>query len=696
MPPDAESPQRTPIFVLSASILLCGANASFAAPAMQKSARILYLEPARALESERLAPAGAERLSFEALGRRFDLELTPTDLLTGTAARDASVVPLQGRLEGRPDSWARLTRVGDSLSGLIVDGETVYAVEAAGDAAPIADAAVKSPRSGTVVYRLKDVLLEDGAFTCGAGDALSPATAQGLFRSLEGELREMPHAKVGDLQFDVGLAADAELYAQRGEATESFMLSRMNVVDGLYAQQAGLRVRVSSVRMFTADPDPFTRSDPAALLEEVSDWRQSFPVRPAVSHLMTGRDLDGDTVGIAYIDAICGRQSASVTEARTGRLSLTLISLIAAHEIGHNLGAPHDGESGKACAAMPTTFLMAPTVYASTNQFSSCSLEIFERKKSTAQCFTAVQLADVEIVPPATSVRHGLDETYPLTFTVRSIGTLPASNVLVSFAVPQGTTLESVAAAGGSCEPRDGATACSLGALGPGVSRTITLSLTGRVIGSAPLQANVSAVGDEVPGNDMTSLALITDPVADLGVTITASSVVAEVGDSVRFEVVIGNAGIHDAPDARLSIDVPGGFEISSIDAPGLGCTTAANSISCDPVRVRTGEGYGVVFDARTRLAGVRSISAIVLSSAIDPDNSNNSRSVAVTIGGATSEPTPTPVPETGGGTAGGGGGGGSLSWEWLLPWLAALILSRGRSAGPSRRPGSRGAPALP
>lgn len=695
MLPDAESPRRTPILALSASVILCGASASFAAPAMQKSARILYLEPARAMESKRLESSGAERLSFEALGRRFDLDLAPTDLLTGTAARDSRVTPLQGRLAGRPDSWARLTRVGDSLSGVIVDGETVYAIEAAGDAAPIADASLKAPRSGTVVYRLKDVLLEDGAFSCGASDALAPATAQGLYKSLEVELRDLPQAKVGDLQFDVGLAADAELYSQRGEATESFMLSRMNVVDGLYAQQAGLRVRVSSVRVFTSNPDPFTRSDSTVLLEEVSNWRQSVAVRPALSHLMTGRDLDGDTVGIAYIDTICGRQSASLTEARTGRLSSTLISLIAAHEIGHNLGAPHDGESGKACAAMPTTFLMAPTVYASTNQFSSCSLGIFERKKSTAQCFTAVQLADVEIVPPAQSVRHGLDETYPLTFTARSIGTLTASNVLVSFAVPDGTTLESIAAAGGSCEFLDGLTVCSLGALAPGVSRTITLSLTGHVIGSAPLQATASAIGDEVPGNDMTSLALITDPVADLGVTITASSLAVEIDGSVRFDVTFANAGLHDAPDARLSIDVPSGFEVSSLEAQGLGCTGGANSISCDPVRVRAGESYSVVFDARARLAGVRSIGAIVLSSAIDPDNSNNSRSVSVTITGTTPEPTPTPVPETGGGTTG-GGGGGSLSWEWLLLWLGALILSRGRSAGPSRRPASPGAPALP
>lgn len=696
MSPDAGSPHRAPILALSASIILCGGSIAYAAPATQKSARILYLEQARAMESKRLEASGAERLSFDALGRRFDLELAPADLLTGTAARDSSVTPLQGRLVGRPDSWARLTRVGDSLSGLIVDGENVYAIEAAGDAAPLADATLKAPRSGTVVYRLKDVLLEDGAFRCGASDALSPATAQGLYKSLEGELRAMPQAKVGDLQFDVGLAADAELYAQRGEATESFMLSRMNVVDGLYAQQAGLRVRVSSVRVFTADPDPFTRSDATALLDEVSSWRQSVAVRPAVSHLMSGRDLDGDTVGIAYIDTICARQSASLTEARIGRLSSTLISLIAAHEIGHNLGAPHDGESGKACAAMPATFLMAPTVYASTNQFSSCSLEIFERKKSTAQCFTAVQLADVEVVAPATSVRHGLDETYPLTFTVRSIGTLPASNVLVSFAIPDGTTLESIAAAGGSCEPVDGFTVCSLGALAPGASRTITLLLTGRMLGSAPLQANVTALGDEVPGNDMTSLALITDPIADLAVAITPSSLVVDVDGSVRFDVTITNSGIHDAPDARLSIDVPSGFAISSLEAPGLGCTGAANSISCDPVRVRTGESYSVIFDARATLAGARSISAIVLSSAIDPDNSNNSRSVTVTIAGPAPEPppTPTPTPETGGGTSGGGGGGSlSLGWLWLL---AMLALSRGRSAGPSHRLASRGAPALP
>lgn len=106
---------------------------------------------------------------------------------------------------------------------------------------------------------------------------------------------------------------------------------------------------------------------------------------------MTGRELLHDTtVGIAYLDTVCSLQSASLTEARAGKLSAALISLVAAHEIGHNFGAPHDGEAGKACATIsPGAYLMAPTLSTANSQFSQCSLDVIAQRVAAAQCLTA-------------------------------------------------------------------------------------------------------------------------------------------------------------------------------------------------------------------------------------------------------------------------------------------------------------------
>src|SRR6185436_6187026 len=87
-------------------------------------------------------------------------------------------------------------------------------------------------------------------------------------------------------------------------------------------------------------------------------------------HLMTGKNLDGDTIGIAFVDALCDEHSGvSLSDSELGTF---FSALVMAHEVGHNFGARHDGVPG-VCAATPQDFLMAPVINGST-AFSACSL----------------------------------------------------------------------------------------------------------------------------------------------------------------------------------------------------------------------------------------------------------------------------------------------------------------------------------
>ena len=649
-------------------------------------ARIVYLEPARALQAKRTAGEAQEQLSFEAFGKRFDLRLQPNTRLTAAIpAGRSDLVALEGRIAGLPGSWVRLTRTREGLSGLIADGREIYAVEPAREVAPIVDAALSPPTAGTVVYRLADALIDPQAVSCGVASDGQPITALALYKSLGSELAPLAALAV-DRQLDVATIADYELFKAYGTTTIDFLLARMNVVDGIYAAQVGIRIHVGSTFVYET-PDPFTATAAPDLLQQLAGYRRTTIAsrRLGLTHLMTGRELDDTTVGIAYLDTVCSLQSASLTEARAGKLSAALISLVAAHEIGHNFGAPHDGEAGKACATIsPGAYLMAPTLSTANSQFSQCSLDVIAQRVAAAQCLTAVDQVDAEIIAPVATARHGIGVNYSLTFNVRSIGTRDAQASTAGFVIPAGSTLESVNAAGGTCSVMDRQASCNLGTLPSGTSRTITLSLTGQVIGTETLFADVMTLNDGTAANDSTSVDIVTAPLADLATTVSVAPASLTAGDDARFTVTMMNRGPSITSDARLSIDVPAGLAVSAIDAGGLACTVSANSISCDPLLLAVNDSRTVVFTARTGTAGGFTVTAVSLTAAVDPDSSNNAASVALTVTtGSGGGPTTPPPPPTSGATSG-GGGGGKLSW--LL--LAALALALGTRAARRRLSG--------
>jgi hypothetical protein len=99
---------------------------------------------------------------------------------------------------------------------------------------------------------------------------------------------------------------NAELARQDGAAVETNMLARLNIVDGIFANQVGVRLQTLSVTVMTAGTQPFTTTDSSALLDELKTYRVATAAQRSagLSHLMTGRNLDGRTIGIAFIGGL--------------------------------------------------------------------------------------------------------------------------------------------------------------------------------------------------------------------------------------------------------------------------------------------------------------------------------------------------------------------------------------------------------
>jgi hypothetical protein len=186
-------------------------------------------------------------------------------------------------------------------------------------------------------------------------------------------------------------------------------------------------------------------------------------------------------------------------------------ALIAAHELGHNFNAPHDGEAG-ACAATAQTFLMAPRVNFS-DQFSSCSLEQINARIKTAQCLTPYQAPDVAVELPATSIGAVANSAFTLSFVAHAIGDDASNDVSAIASLPANLTVQSATAAGGTCTIDGGAVAggsvtCSLGKLMPQETRQIDLTVVGTATGSGTVTVSVASPNDYVADNNSAQVSI--------------------------------------------------------------------------------------------------------------------------------------------------------------------------------------------
>jgi hypothetical protein len=501
---------RNPATRVALGALVCGG--AFCEATAAPHARILYHE---AIRPQTQQVAGHTRsMSFEAYGRQFNFQLTANPAVQRAVPADRTdIEALRGQLEGLPRSWVRMTHSRSGWRGLISDGEELYAVEPANEVAdsvvqPLADTSL----SASVVYRLKDALLPDVAGHClilnadgtpyvGSEAEVPQAqvTAKMLVQSIiKDAVNNFPNGP--DLELTVGVIADYEFYQKLSNDPEGAIIARWDIVDGIWSQQAGIKMSLAPLTVLKSANEPFTRTDPNSLLAQVRTYRRSSSAQMAtgVTHLMTGRDLDGNVVGISYMNSVCNGDSAdSLSE---GAHSTLESALVAAHELGHNFNAPHDGETG-ACQSTPQTYLMAPQINYS-NQFSSCSLTQISARIKTAGCLVPYQAPDVRVEVPNTLVGAVANTTFTVSFVAHAVGDDASNSVTANITLPTGVSFVSATAAGGSCTSDTGTVSCTLGNMAPQETRQIDLTLTSSTVGTSTATVAVASPNDYVSTND--------------------------------------------------------------------------------------------------------------------------------------------------------------------------------------------------
>ncbi|MDH3621734.1 MAG: M12 family metallo-peptidase, partial [Gammaproteobacteria bacterium] len=476
---------------------------------MAEGAHIEYSEPLQQLELQRDAA-----MRFNAFGKHFDVRLAPNQNVLSLAVRERlpdDVGVYRGSIDGMPGSWARIVVADGEPRGLLWDGNVMYAIDAG-----------KDPASGPHMFRLDDIQIPPGTMTC--AQSVGMKTAGDLLTAVSKDVGPVVAQAAGaESSIDLGVIADADFASAKGSNAETALVTRINNVDGIFSEQLGVQINLARTDVFDSSNDPFTNeSDAGRLLDELTDYRNNNANQNAngLTHLFTGRELDGSTVGVAYTSAICSQRfGAGLTQ---GTNSDSLDSLIAAHEIGHNFGAPHDGTSGSACEGTAQDFLMAPRLNGS-DTFSACSIQQMQDDVNRASCVTALPTLDIEVVAnqPGSSL---LGDSDTVTFVVNSVGTEDATGVEFDVTIPASVTLDSITSSIGSCSSGGGTATCSIGTIGAGSSADVDLTVTSSAPGDARFSASVSATGDSNGGNDAATLTLAVDRAVDVLATAAASS----------------------------------------------------------------------------------------------------------------------------------------------------------------------------
>ena len=634
--------------------------------------RIGYSEP---LESLRFSAAAGElskpgdapelRMRFNAFSRQFDVELQLNHALLDTVEREAlgaNIHIYRGSLTAKTDSWVRMVVADGQPRGLLFDGAEMFAIE-------VAETTGKAR-----IYRLADLYIEPGTLTC--GEAGMATSGSDLLKTIVSEAASAVSAAPGaSSQIDVAVVADAIFADDKGSDAQAALITRMNNVDGIFSSQLGVQININRIDVFSAANDPFTdQTDAGLLLDEVSDYRFSTSAQRAngLTHLFTGRNLDGSTVGVAFGRGLCSsRFGAGLTQA-TG--TVTLDTLIAAHELGHNFGAPHDGTSG-ACESTPQDFLMAPRLNGS-DEFSNCSLTQMQVEVARASCISPLASNEVAVAAGTPSATLLLGDSTTVSFDVTSAGTNAANNVSLSVAIPAGLALDGSSTTAGSCTDGAGSVSCSIGTLAAGSGATVSLSLTSQTVGLSNVVATGSANGDVNANNNEATTALTIDPAVDLVAT-TPGSTQLQLNQAVTLRPQVENRASIAANDAVITVTSTAGLRIDSATWAVGNCTVSGGDARCTATRLAANSSTAIDVQVTAVAEGQQTYTVSATASETDRDSSNNDRSVQVTVSGASGSP-PAGDDDSGGGSIG-------LASLLLLGTMLVLIRARERRFGTER-----------
>ncbi|MDX1695979.1 MAG: M12 family metallo-peptidase [Ketobacteraceae bacterium] len=359
----------------------------------------------------------------------YTLELEPHSIaglkLTGNAQL------FRGQIAGIPDSWARMSQLNARWEGVVSLHGVLHVIDFSAptdstrsDNTRVLQSSVITATPASAYDNLGTCALHDhqsSPFATASRSMLDPGTPTAAAASFS----ELCTSTVDGvcLLAEIDFVFDQAFQSDFPSDYQSRAAQLINIVEGYYRNDLDIAFKTLTTTFLSSEVFS-TTTDSFNLLRDISNKKGNGELtfsskNEALMQVITGRDFDGDTVGIAWVGGLCdngGYFSTGTTQIVGGSLSLT--ALVAAHEIGHNLGSDHDGDPNNSCTG---GFIMATRLDATASRFSSCSISAIQSAIGSASnqnaCFDYP--FDVEIAD-SNSVSNLITSTASRTFRINA------------------------------------------------------------------------------------------------------------------------------------------------------------------------------------------------------------------------------------------------------------------------------------
>ncbi|XP_056427261.1 zinc metalloproteinase-disintegrin-like crotastatin isoform X2 [Hyla sarda] len=244
--------------------------------------------------------------------------------------------------------------------------------------------------------------VEEPIKTCGVSDDPPPKKPPSIAsaRALDVEKENLWNAKK---YIDLFMVADQSMYNKYNRNIQSVkqrLFEIINYVNKVY-KNINIFVALIGIEIWDSADQIQVVSNVSVLLTRFSEWRIQtlLPRKPHDNaQFITHVDFIGSTVGYAGLSVMCDVYSSGINQDHTNNVAA--IGATIAHEMGHNLGMPHD-KTGCTCGASPC--IMAPALSSQIPLvFSSCSISDMKSfiYNNYPDCLLNVPQASQLLAPP--------------------------------------------------------------------------------------------------------------------------------------------------------------------------------------------------------------------------------------------------------------------------------------------------------